>query len=184
MSTYMFPEKTTAIIAKYLAEGCNSWLDATPIVGVKVVAIEPNEMKAVKEFKACFGKDGRCSSAKVYAKLRELNSKAVLFRYGNSVPASEFVSGKMQDVEIETGPDNMRQWLANLYTVTEGFVYQCAESPNVKLERASGGGLKSVPVPMLALLEKWKAKMADTLAEYVVDDVRGSILTRKHWSEF
>ena len=184
MSTYMFPAKTTAIIAKYLADGCNLWLTTTPLEGVKVVSVEPDEMKAVKELKACFGKDGRCSSAKVYAKLRELNSKAVSFKYGNSVPASEFVSGEMPDVEIETGPDNMRQWLANLYTVTEGFAYQCAECPNVRLERASGGGYKSVPVPMLALLEKWKAKMADTLAEYVVDEVRGPIFKRKPWSEF
>ena len=185
MSAYMINDKTRAIIAKYLAAALNENHRMGVIEGVKKIELDTARIANVPELKECLAEDGEYSSTKIYKALYDLNRRALIGRYGekNGTKMAGDL-GEMPNISVKTGEDTRREWLANLYTVMSSLIYQCDEKPNITAVKNSNGDWEYVPCPFLKALEHWQCIMAAKLAEYVVEEVRGSIMKRKPWDEF
>ena len=155
------------------------------IEGIKKIQY-PLSQEDIKDVKRFYDpKRGEYSAERIYAEMYELNKAALVGAYGKETGekyAGPFVP--MPKVSITTREEKRREWLANLYTVTRSFIYQCEESPNVRSERDEDGRRHWIYHPFLQMLVSWKDIMAAQLAEYVVEEVRGDLMHRKPWSEF
>lgn len=186
MSAYMIDNKTRAIIATYLAEALNASQRMGTVQGIKKIQLCSTDIMDVQELKACRAKNGDFSAKAIYKALYNLNRAAIFGRYGDK-EAEKMVEPlrAMPKVTIDTREETRKEWLANLYTVLQCFIYQCSEMPNVTSIRDEYNNWTHIKCPCLKALESWEHQMAASLANYIVDEVRGELCKRKKtWAMF
>ncbi|MBO6031681.1 MAG: hypothetical protein J6Q22_09430 [Prevotella sp.] len=104
------------------------------------------------------------SASLLHAYLYEKNRKALIAAYGKKAVDEKMCSAEIEPMDdggtaIDIRKETRKEWLSNLYTVCRCYLYQISEGNYQSDEfywKFSG----------------WIGKMAEVLAEYVVEEVR------------
>lgn len=175
MSAYMVNNRTLSIIAKYMEECANY-----QIGGVRgIFGLEFD--RGFKKFLIGEGLvdpiTGMFTATNLHRFLYKRNRRALRSRYG-AKEVKEMCPLEPEPMEdagtpVDVSFENRREWLANLYTVCQCYLYQIAEGDY------HGDWFYNE-------FAEWLRQMATALANYVVDEVRSPWdgLHHKSWDEF
>ena len=156
MSAFMMPEKTTAIIAEYLALAADCVGHTGTVEGVKTIEPPKSLLQCLRDEGCYNAKYDEYEPSAIYRVMRRLNYKAYAMCYGGDEP-DEIPVVNIPKVSI--AESKRREWLANLYTVARCYRFQCAEG--------------TIPASaFFKAFSAWIDIMASKLAEFVVDEIR------------
>lgn len=172
MSAYMMPAKTTVIIAEYLANAATSTEFKGMLDGIRTIQ-PPKDLLEVLKAIGCYDEhEGEYRAVKIYEVLARQNATALRARYRNRAEEMIGTIEPFYHLPIDTKETTRREWLANLFTVSRCYLYQCCEGtvPDTDFYKAFG---------------KWVDKMAFELAEMVVREFRPmNAKPHKPWDQF
>ena len=174
MSAFMMPEKTTAIIATYLAQAANCVGHTGTIMGIKTIEPPKSLINALKKAGCYDAEYDEYKAEKIYEVMHSYNVAALKARYGE---AAEGYAPYDRPSGLSIQEETRREWLSNLFTVARCYHYQCDEGKVRDTEFFKAFG-------------EWIDEMAYQLAEMVVNEVRpryskaGEERNYKPWDQF
>lgn len=180
MSAYMVNNRTLSIMAEYMAKCANNNLFGRygRLDGINQIEFDKSMLDLLKR-KGCYDSKNcfHYLAKEIHRLLVEENRKALCARYedGEEMGGGSEYDKMEEGVVIDMSENTRKEWLVNLYEVTRCYVYQITE-----------GDYQTNP--FYAEMIKWIAKMAETLASYVVDEIRPRYPKEgeryKFWDEF
>ena len=163
MSTYMVNNRTLTKIAKYMEVCANRQADEMP--WLSDLELGDGFVDLLLREGCGDAETGKVSAALIHAFLYRRNREALMLCYGKEFVEKEMCPEEQIAMEdggtaIDISSANCKEWLANLYTVCECYLYQIEEGKfwHDRLYQEFG---------------RWILQMAGVLARYVVKEVRG-----------
>lgn len=168
MSAYMVNDKTTTIIARYMAHFGQKISSNSKLLQLEL----PDRLKEILRDRGCF-LGGELDPRKVQTVLFEENKKAIIARYGELSDDPSAVGEFNENLSVDFFDSSCRVWLSNLFTVCRCYRYQICE-----------GDFRDNP--FWNAFNAWVDSMAYILAFMVVEEVRPKVGSKnyKYWEEF